>query len=163
MCVTLRKRLKAVPGFDEEYQFTDDWLTGDGPPKDVVSLLWGTFRRGYPLTMILSVMFPNEMPNTAAEQRLFKKDDAAYNKRSKKFTYTFINSVRDVLSKKQDAMPTLTVLYGEDTTGFVKVCTSNATHQLILTFLVRSDYWSTPGCVGREGGLGFAYIPGPRG
>ena len=127
MCVTLRKRLQAVPGFDEEYQFTDDWVTAEGPAKDVVSLLWGTFRRGYTLTLILSVLFPTMKPNTAAEQMLFERDYAAYQKRSKKFTYTFINTVRDVLFRKQDEMPTLTVLYGEDTTGFVKVCKPHLT------------------------------------
>lgn len=125
--------MRAVEGFDKECEYTDEW----NPESDLVSHLWQTFRRGYTLTLILAVMYPELMPDTELEQEAHAENATLYDKKSKKFVYQFINKTRDLLDKSQDDMPTLSVLYGEDTTGFVKVCLTRRLLPHHLTTIVR--------------------------
>ncbi|KAL7770205.1 hypothetical protein CFE70_000138 [Pyrenophora teres f. teres 0-1] len=99
-CLTLQMRLRFIPGFDrwmaeEEGKADDD--------ADPVTLLWRTFRRGYPL------------------MELSKQDEKSLKKNEKMACYKFIQSCVSELGIPQESCFILGDLYGDDTTGFVKV------------------------------------------
>lgn len=112
ICVILRQRLKGVPGFET---FLEEEEQGAEEEIDPVDLLWRTFRRGYPLLELYNVLRP-EKPirvNTAAMSSEVKKGKA--------MTFKFINAcINDLNFKVEDCFIILD-LYGDDTTGFVKV------------------------------------------
>lgn len=112
ICVILRQRLKGVPGFDsfleEEEQSADDDI-------DPVTLLWRTFRRGYPLVEIYNVLRPEKRlePDLSSISSEIKKGKA--------MTFKFLGAcIRELGFKVEDCFIILD-LYGDDTTGFVKV------------------------------------------
>lgn len=112
ICVILRQRLKGVPDYDifleEEEQTADD-------DTDPVTLLWRMFRRGYPLLALYNVLRP---------ERSIRPDLSSMTseiKRGKALTFKFLRACIDDLKFSMEDCFLILDLYGDDTTGFVKV------------------------------------------
>ncbi|TKA65253.1 hypothetical protein B0A55_11383 [Friedmanniomyces simplex] len=109
ICVSSRQRLLGVPGFrewleDEEEEADDD--------TDPVTLLWRTFRRGRPLTMLYNALNPS---------RRIELNGIKEEKIGKAATFKFLQACVNDLKFPQEECFIVTDLYGDDTTGFVKV------------------------------------------
>ena len=107
-------RLRFIPGFnrwiaEEEGKADDD--------ADPVTLLWRTFRRGYPLMELYNALEPRTLLTIPSS----KQDEKSLKKNEKMACYKFIQSCVTELGIPQDSCFILGDLYGDDTTGFVKV------------------------------------------
>lgn len=111
ICLNLQQRLRTVPGFEkylvEEEQDADD-------DTDPVTLLWRTFRRGYPLMDIYNALNP-QVILVVDENRVAEK------KRGQAATFKFLQACMTELKFPASECFIITDLYGDDTTGFVKV------------------------------------------
>lgn len=110
-CVNLRSRLLLIPGFER-------WIVEEdaeaGADDDPVSLLWRMFRKGYPLMDVYNALNPNV--------RLFIDESKITEKnRAKSAAFKFIRACVEELKFPADECPILSDLFGDDTTGFVKV------------------------------------------
>lgn len=110
ICVTLRQRLQGVPGFSESLLEEEEDADDDTDP---VTLLWRTFRRGYPLMLLYNALRPDQPLSMPANVREEKKGKAC--------TFKFIQACITDLKFAQEDCFIITDLYGDDTTGFVKV------------------------------------------
>lgn len=136
-CLTLRNRLAAIPGLDDEIEFVEDFYNESS--QDPVSLLWKTFRLGYTLSLIQDTLRADVRPDVKEEHRAFLENGGVKEKRSKQFVYKFIQSCRSSLELSQDEIPTIMELYNDDTTGFVKVGRPTLpSHYVMLTETVCS-------------------------
>ncbi|KAI9725453.1 MAG: hypothetical protein M1828_003124 [Chrysothrix sp. TS-e1954] len=109
-CVSLKSRLCGIPEFEESVQDVED-SSGE---LDPVTLLWETFRRGYPLMTVYNALEP--------QQPLFI-DDPKMNesKKAKVATSKFLRACVDKLGFSTEDCFIISDLWGSDTTGFVKV------------------------------------------
>jgi len=112
ICVILRQRLSGVPGFDS---FLEEEERGADEDTDPVTLLWRTFRRGYPLLALYNVLRPEkhiqpDLSNISSEL-----------KKGKAMTFKFLNACIHDLKFKIEECFIILDLYGDDTTGFVRV------------------------------------------
>ena len=107
----LRRRLKGVPGLEEILVQEEEESDED---TDVVTLLWRTFRRGYPLMAIYNALQPR-VPLTIDESKINEK------KRGQAATFKFLHACVNELKFPTEECFIITDLYGDDTTGFVKV------------------------------------------
>lgn len=112
-CVNLKRRLSEVPSFEPFLQEMDEEDRSRGN-TDPVSSLWNCLRNGYPLLSIYNASGPDEQlsvdPNKVAEA-----------KRPKAATFKFLQAcLQDLAFPQQDCF-LITDLYGESTTGFIKV------------------------------------------
>lgn len=110
ICVSLRQRLMGVPGFSESLLEEEDDADDDTDP---VTLLWRTFRRGYPLVQLYNALQPT---NPLVVGSAVRED-----KRGKAATFKFLQACINDLKFPADECFIITDLYGDDTTGFVKV------------------------------------------
>lgn len=136
ICVTLRLRLSGVPGFEEtvieEEQDAEEEL-------DPVSLLWRTFRKGFPLILLFNTLKPDdpiELPNSGVRQ----------DKKGKASAFKFVKACIDKLGFDADNCFIMLDLYGDDTTGFVKVVrvVSSVLDLLIKANLIEDMRTSAP-------------------
>ena len=111
MCLNLRQRLRGVPGFEEELREIEE---EDAEDTDPVTLLWWTFRRGYPLLMIYNTLNPAQPLDVDASK-------VTESKRGKAATFKFLQACFNKLKFAPEECFIITDLYGDDTTGFVKV------------------------------------------
>ena len=114
-CLTLQLRLRAIHGFDRWMAEEENKADDDADP---VTLLWRTFRRGYPLMELYNTLGPKNLlviPNAKSDEKSQKKNE-------KMATYKFIQACVNELGISQENCFILSDLYGDDTTGFVKVC-----------------------------------------
>ena len=114
ICMNLRMRLATVPGFEghiaemeEEEAETDDSI-------DPVTLMWNSLRRGYPLMTVYNALRPVK-PLSVDPSKLKEKD------LPKAATFKFLQACMRELKFQPSECFLITDLYGEDTTGFVKV------------------------------------------
>ncbi|KZF24866.1 hypothetical protein L228DRAFT_57551 [Xylona heveae TC161] len=113
ICINLRQRLKDVPGFQPHLDEIDEEdRVSDG--TDPVSSLWKCFRKGYPLMALASVLNPEVAQNVDPS----KVTEA---KRGKAATFKFLRVCLEDLNFPSADMFLIADLYGDDTTGFVKV------------------------------------------
>ena len=112
ICVILRQRLKGVPNFDA---FLEEEEQGADEDTDPVTLLWRTFRRGYPLLALYNVLRPDKpiQPDLSTISSEVKKGKA--------MTFKFLNALIGDLKFRIEDCFIIFDLYGDDTTGFVKV------------------------------------------
>jgi cell division control protein 24 len=110
ICVSLRQRLHGVPGFSESLLEEEEDADEDTDP---VTLLWRTFRRGYPLMLLYNALRPNQPLTIPTGVREEKKGKAA--------TFKFLQACSTDLGFPLEEMFIISDLYGDDTTGFVKV------------------------------------------
>ena len=110
ICVALRQRLLGVPGFSESLIEEEEEADDDTDP---VTLLWRTFCRGYPLMLLYNALHPTNP--------LSLNDSVKEEKRAKAATFKFLQACITELKFPQEECFIITDLYGDDTTGFVKV------------------------------------------
>ncbi|CAG8981400.1 hypothetical protein HYALB_00009612 [Hymenoscyphus albidus] len=117
ICVSLRSRLTQVPGFDAHIK---DLLQEDpGEDMDPVSSLWRCLRRGTPLLTIYNSLRP-PIPLHLAEESM----PVASRPKNlpKKAAFKFVEAcLKGELLLDSGECFALTDLFGDDTTGFVKV------------------------------------------
>ncbi|KAF2274731.1 uncharacterized protein EI97DRAFT_98052 [Westerdykella ornata] len=110
-CLNLQMRLRLIPGFEQWMREEEDKADDDADP---VTLLWRTFRRGYPLLDIYNALGP-KVPLSIDESKIAEKN------RPKTAAYKFIQACVGELKFPSEECFILSDLYGDDTTGFVKV------------------------------------------
>ena len=115
ICTSLRQRLASVPGFEEHIlEMEEEEEDSADEPKDPVTLMWNCLRRGYPLMTIYNASMP---------ERPLKVD--ATNIREEKVgkvtTFKFLQACMAEFGIPPNECFLITDLFGEDTTGFVKV------------------------------------------
>ncbi|KAK2785283.1 hypothetical protein FQN51_003829 [Onygenales sp. PD_10] len=112
-CGNLKKRLAEVPGFEphlaemEEMDRTEDAI-------DPVASVWRCLRQGYPLMTIFNASNPTE-PLTIDPEKVPEA------RRPKAAAFKFLQACLQDLEFPQQDCFLITDLYGENTTGFVKV------------------------------------------
>ncbi|KAF2812596.1 uncharacterized protein BDZ99DRAFT_474742 [Mytilinidion resinicola] len=111
ICLNLQTRLRKVPGFG--HWLVDETADADDD-TDPVTILWRTFRRGYPLMDIYNALNPGS-PLVVDEGRIPEK------KRPQAATFKFIQACMNEFKFPAAECFIITDLYGDDTTGFVKV------------------------------------------
>lgn len=116
ICVNLRQRLAQVPGFDQHLNDSDD-EDQDDDSMDPVSSLWRCLRKGYPLMTIYNSLQPPE-PLVIDEQR------TQLPKRAKMAAFKFVQACLKDLKLSPGDCFVISDLFGDDTTGFVKVSDS---------------------------------------
>ena len=111
ICLSLRQRLLRVPGFERHLREEEEEADEDTDP---VTLLWRTFRRGYPLITLYNALGPT---------RKLEVDPSKFTetKRAKAAAFKFLQACLGELGFEQGECFILGELYGDDTTGFVKV------------------------------------------
>lgn len=110
-CMKLQIRLRAIPGFERWMVEEEDKADDDADP---VTLLWRTFRRGYPLMDIYNALGP-KLRLSVDESKVAEKN------RPKTAAYRFIQACVGELKFPSEECFIISDLYGDDTTGFVKV------------------------------------------
>lgn len=110
-CLNLQLRLRAIPGFERWMDEEEDKADDDADP---VTLLWRTFRRGYPLMDVYNALGP-KVRLAVDEARIPEKN------RPKTAAYKFIQACVGELKFPSEECFIISDLYGDDTTGFVKV------------------------------------------
>jgi cell division control protein 24 len=116
ICLNLCNRLRMVPGFEHYLDMEEQAADEDTDP---VTVLWRTFRRGYPLMAIYNALKPRtrlEIDETKVTEK--KRPQAA--------TFKFLQACLTELKFPAEECFIITDLYGDDTTGFVKVGISPA-------------------------------------
>lgn len=111
ICLSLRQRLLRVPNFEHHIREEEEQADEDTDP---VTLLWRTFRRGYPLLTLYNALGP-------AYQLEVDPSKFSESKRAKAAAFKFLQACTGRLGFEQGDCFILVELYGDDTTGFVKV------------------------------------------
>lgn len=114
ICLNLRKRLNDVPGFQEHIAEMEEEELETNDSTDPVTSMWNCLRRGYPLLTVYNAFQP----------RLLLEVDSSTvsdSKVGKKATFMFLEACMKELKFPSSDLFLITDLYGEDTTGFVKV------------------------------------------
>ena len=115
ICINLKKRLASVPGFHEHIAEMNEEEAEDGDFIDPVTAMWNCLRRGFPLMTVYNALQPTR-PLGVDHSRF------AESKIGKAATFQFLRACLDDLKMPSNEVFLITDLYGEDTTGFVKVC-----------------------------------------
>ncbi|QIW98707.1 hypothetical protein AMS68_004225 [Peltaster fructicola] len=110
ICVSLRQRLLGVPGFSDFLLEEEEYADQDTDP---VTVLWRTFRRGFPLMLLYNTLCP--------DQPLVLNDKIKEERKGKDATFKFVQACIHNLKFPNEECFILTDLYNDDTTGFVKV------------------------------------------
>lgn len=114
ICTGLRQRLGDVPGFEEHIvEMEEEEEDSADEPKDPVTLMWNCLRRGYPLMTIYNASLPARPLRVDATIREDKIGKAT--------TFKFLQACMAELKIPPHECFLITDLFGEDTTGFVKV------------------------------------------
>lgn len=112
-CVNLKNRLAEVPGFERHMREMEEEERAQGT-SDPVASLWNCLRGGYPLMTIFNATNPSEPLEIDPE----KVPEA---KRPKAATFKFLSACLSDLGFPQQDCFLITDLYGDNTTGFLKV------------------------------------------
>lgn len=113
ICVSLRQRLAQVPGFDVHLLDSDDEDVNDSNIDPMVSL-WRCLRKGVPLMTIYNSLQP-------AEPLRIDEATVPEAKRPKIAAFKFVQACLKDLAIPPGECFVISDLFGEDTTGFVKV------------------------------------------
>lgn len=110
-CINLRRRLSGVPGFRP---YIEEMEERENEGADPVSSLWQCFRSGLPLLAIYNASNPEEgdltIPSDMPEKKL-----------GKTAAFLFIKSCLTQMEIPSADTFTVTELYSDNTTGFLKV------------------------------------------
>ena len=113
ICVKLKQRLSEVPGFDVHLEEMDYDDNAEGA-VDPVESMWRCLRKGYPLMTVYNALKP-EVPLEVDSNKV------AEAKRAKTASFKFVQACLKDLNFPPDECFLIMDLYGDDTTGFVKV------------------------------------------
>ena len=112
--LALKRRLAEVPGF-VQYLMEMDMLERESDDEtDPVTSMWNLLRRGVPLLAIYNALDPKvplQISSVVSEAKV-----------GKVATFKFLEACLEELKFPPSECFLITDLYGEDTTGFVKVC-----------------------------------------
>lgn len=111
ICIKLRRRLAEVPGF---HKYLEEMEQREEEGSDPVSSLWQCFRTGLPLLAIYNASQPEE-------GELKVKQSQVPEKIGKEATYLFTKACNQKMNIPQSEIFTITDLFSDNTTGFVKV------------------------------------------
>ncbi|KAK4695829.1 cell division control protein 24, partial [Lecanoromycetidae sp. Uapishka_2] len=114
ICMNLRRRLAEVPNFEEHMAEMEEEEAENNDTLDPVSLMWNCLRRGYPLMTIYNALRPRDPLDVDSNK--VKKTQVG-----KAATFKFLQACMENLKIPAGECFLITDLYGEDTTGFVKV------------------------------------------
>jgi len=114
ICMNLRRRLAEVPNFEDHLAEMEEDEAENNDTLDPVSLMWNCLRRGYPLMTIYNALRPREPLDVDSNK--VKKSQVG-----KAATFKFLQACMENLKIPAGECFLITDLYGEDTTGFVKV------------------------------------------
>lgn len=114
ICMNLRRRLAEVPNFEDHLAEMEDDEAENNDTLDPVSLMWNCLRRGYPLMTIYNALRPRDPLDVDSNK--VKKSQVG-----KAATFKFLQACMETLKIPAGECFLITDLYGEDTTGFVKV------------------------------------------
>ena len=128
ICVNTRQRLRGIPECEEALQREEEDAQDHNEDADPVTLLWRTLRQGSPLMALYNAFSP-EVLLSVPPNKITKRDQAA----SMKFITACIRELKFPMTD----MFTISELYGEDTTGFVKV---TRVVNKVLDMLVQQGY-----------------------
>jgi len=109
-----------VADFEEYISQVAERAQSEAEPLDPVTLLWRTFRQGYPLVVIYNALrtkTPLAIEGPGFEPEIKKEKLAAYR---------FFQACQTEIPETVNEGVTLADLYGEDTAGFVKVCNAQS-------------------------------------
>ncbi|KAJ5920744.1 hypothetical protein N7454_000607 [Penicillium verhagenii] len=112
-CVNLKRRLWEVPSFESYLEKMDEEDRERGN-TDPVASLWGFLRDGYPLLSLYNASAPEE-PLVVDPAKVPEA------KRPKAATFKFLQACLQELAFPQQDCFLITDLYGDSTTGFIKV------------------------------------------
>lgn len=112
-CVNLKRRLWEVPSFEPYLEKMDEEDRERGN-TDPVASLWSFLRDGYPLLSLYNASAPEE-PLVVDPAKVPEA------KRPKAATFKFLQACLQELAFPQQDCFLITDLYGESTTGFIKV------------------------------------------
>jgi cell division control protein 24 len=112
ICMNTRQRLRGIPECDDALLQEEEDAAQHNEDADPVTLLWRTLRQGFPLMALYNAFNP-EQPLAVPPNKITKRDQTASMK--------FITACIRELNFPSADMFTISELYGEDTTGFVKV------------------------------------------
>jgi len=113
ICVNLRKRLAEVPGFHEHIAEMEEEEADANDATDPVTSMWNCLRRGFPLMTIYNAFRP--------ARPLTVDPNISEAKMAKHAAFKFLQACLQDLKFPPAEMFLITDLYGENTTGFVKV------------------------------------------
>lgn len=114
ICMSLRTRLATVPGFESHISEMEEEEAETADSIDPVTLMWNSLRRGYPLMTVYNALRPTK-PLDVDSSKVKEKD------LGKAATFKFLQACMGELKFQPSECFLITDLYGEDTTGFVKV------------------------------------------
>lgn len=112
ICVNTRQRLRGIPECDDALLREEEDAQDHNEDADPVTLLWRTLRQGFPLMALYNAFQPSQ-PLIVDPNKITKRGQAA----SMKFITACIRELKFPMTE----MFTISELYGDDTTGFVKV------------------------------------------
>lgn len=115
ICVNLKKRLADLPDFHEHLSEMNEEEAEDADYIDPVTAMWNCLRQGYPLMTLYNALRP-------AKPLVVDLKKYGESKIGKAATFQFLRACTSDLGFPSEQMFLITDLYGEDTTGFVKVC-----------------------------------------
>ena len=107
-------RLATVPGFEGHIAEMEEEEAETADSIDPVTLMWNSLRRGYPLMTVYNALRPAK-PLNVDPSKVKEKD------LPKAATFKFLQACMSELKFPAGECFLITDLYGEDTTGFVKV------------------------------------------
>ncbi|KAF1977469.1 hypothetical protein BU23DRAFT_596379 [Bimuria novae-zelandiae CBS 107.79] len=110
----LQLRLRAIPGFDRWMTEEENKADDDADP---VTLLWRTFRRGFPLMDIYNALNPT-VRLSVDTQNMSENNTKKYEKMA---AYRFLQACITELKIPPEECFMIGDLFSDDTTGFVKV------------------------------------------
>ncbi|KAF2434637.1 hypothetical protein EJ08DRAFT_474127 [Tothia fuscella] len=146
ICLNLRERLRGIPECNDALVQEEEDGAAHNEEPDPVTLIWRTFRQGEPLMAIYNALSPAILLRVGPEKKT-KRDQAA--------AFAFLNAcIKELKFEPQDCF-FLTDLYGDDTTGFVKV--TRVVNRVLDILVERGILAPEAGQIGAEaGGLGRA-------
>ena len=114
ICVNLKKRLADVPGFDDHIVEMNEEEAEDGDFIDPVTAMWNCLRKGFPLMTVYNALRPLH-PLSVDSSRYTES------KIGKACTFQYLKACVNDIKLPSTEVFLISDLYGEDTTGFVKV------------------------------------------
>lgn len=113
ICVSLKQRLKLVPGFEKYMAELEEHEQRDGDAGGPVESLWNMLRTGQPLVAIYNATDPDDRIDVGTVPNEEKRAKMAIGK--------FVQGCSKDLKIPSSDMFTIRDVLGEDTTGFLKV------------------------------------------
>lgn len=114
ICLSLKRRLQQVPGFEVHMREMEEENRRADGMIDPVTSIWNCFRKGFPLMTIYNALVPHKPLH-------LDTSNMPEAKKAKAAAFKFVQACLIDLNMAEQCFQ-IRDLYGDDTTGFVKVC-----------------------------------------